>query len=546
MRISSRCFLGAAMAAVLVFASAAVVHAETCTLELKRLEPQGREGNSMNYLYRAGSPQSFFSQLGKQGDSTVLMSENPQQTEAFKKIVKKEPKYESEYPFRGVAKFGSQEFAFVLDAVPPKSDDKDPKKDGEKKTDDKAKSDKPESAVAGLASQFAKAMAPEKKALPKIYPYNRLYFDFNRNGDLTDDKVIESEKDKSGRVVAIQSYHQIQFPRVDVTIDDEGTPVEYSFFLEGYMNASRDYSYASISLGAAAYREGDITLNGKKRHIVLIDFNSDGRFDSEIKVRNDIHSSDGQVYAQTGDMILVDLNASNPGMDSPYDITTGDCRHYVSKLLNIDGAYYDVKITPAGDQFTLTPSTAALGNVKNSNDGYKAVLYGDKGFLKIAGKKDASVAIPEGEWKLLSYTINLTDTKPQEPEKKKEEAKEGSLLEALAKKMQNSMGGPQQNGRAVQYTMVTAQATSACKPVKVVKGETVEIPFGPPYKPTVTAEYFEDGNQRKVLSLGMSLTGSAGEICSNMMVNSGRPSKPEFIITDSKGKEVQKGSFEYG
>ena len=52
--------------------------------------------------------------------------------------------------------------------------------------------------------------------------------------------------------------------------------------------------------------------------------------------------------------------------------------------------------------------------------------------------------------------------------------------------------------------------------------------------------------QHKQLSLDMSLVGSTGEICTNMMVNGGRPSKPEFTITDPKGKVVQQGSFEYG
>jgi len=246
-------------------------------------------------------------------------------------------------------------------------------------------------------------------------------------------------------------------------------------------------------------------------------------------------------------MLLIDLDKNNPGMDSPYYITTGDCRHYVSKLVYIDGRYYDLKIAPAGDQLTLTPSSAALGNITNPNDGYRAVIFGDNGFLKISGKKGTPVAIPEGEWKLLSYTINLTGVEePKEPEKKKEEGKEGSLLEALAKKMEAAMGVKTPADARLRYTIATAQGTSAYKPVKVVKGETVEFPFGPPYKPTVTSEYFEDGNQRKQLSLGMTLIGSTGELCTNMMVNGGRPTKPEFTITDAKGKVIQQGSFEYG
>ena len=46
--------------------------------------------------------------------------------------------------------------------------------------------------------------------------------------------------------------------------------------------------------------------------------------------------------------------------------------------------------------------------------------------------------------------------------------------------------------------------------------------------------------------LEMSLVGVSGEVCTNMMVKGGRPGKPEFTITDPKGKVVQEGNFEYG
>jgi hypothetical protein len=48
------------------------------------------------------------------------------------------------------------------------------------------------------------------------------------------------------------------------------------------------------------------------------------------------------------------------------------------------------------------------------------------------------------------------------------------------------------------------------------------------------------------ISLEMSLVGSAGEVCTNLMLSGGRPPKPQFTITDPDGKVVQQGSFEYG
>ena len=70
-------------------------------------------------------------------------------------------------------------------------------------------------------------------------------------------------------------------------------------------------------------------------------------------------------------------------------------------MIQIDGRWYDLKISPAGDKLTLTPSTVPLGSVTNRNEAFRALIYGDgKGFLKIRGNKGAPIPVPEGQWKL--------------------------------------------------------------------------------------------------------------------------------------------------
>jgi hypothetical protein len=44
----------------------------------------------------------------------------------------------------------------------------------------------------------------------------------------------------------------------------------------------------------------------------------------------------------------------------------------------------------------------------------------------------------------------------------------------------------------------------------------------------------------------MNLMGSTGEECTSMTVEGTQPPKPTFTITDSAGKVVESGSFEYG
>jgi hypothetical protein len=532
---------------------------ETWPLKLKRLETRGTSSQA-DYVYRATYPQTFDMAFGpdKGADGGARVSPFRQgeqdQAKAFKRIVKKEPQYASQHPFRAVAKLGSQEFAFALDTAPPKAEEKAPKSQSKDGKADEAKPAVRPSLLEALGSALAGGGATRPARTGKAISYSRLYFDSNGNGDLTDDKVIEAESTpemmRSG-----QDYAYCQFPRVDLTIDAGGTKIDYSFTLSVTSNAIMEgWTYAYVSLNAAAYREGEITLDGKKRLVALIDFNSNGRFNDEIKLSDGFHEAGRVVYPTFGDVLVFDTDAASPVFINPYDATSSGNRHYVSKLLAIDGRYYDVKITPAGDELTLTPATPSLGYLASPVDGFSAVLYGDKGFVKLSGGKSAPVAVPEGDWKLLSYTIEQSAAPESKtpPDKEKEKAgqkqaekpKSSSLLSALTRALANaagpSMGMP---AGAARLSLVSAQATAECKPVQVRKGQTVVLPFGPPYKPVVRV----DGVMAPgLVRLGMALVGSGGEQCTNMMVGGSRPSNPQFTISDPKGQVVQQGQFEYG
>jgi hypothetical protein len=293
-------------------------------------------------------------------------------------------------------------------------------------------------------------------------------------------------------------------------------------------------------------------LEGKKRHVFLVDFNSNGRFNDEMRVPEGVRVSNGPVPVEQGDMLLIDPKTDNGGLQYDSDANANESMHYVSKLANIDGRFYDVKISPAGDKLTLTASALPLGKVKNPNAKYRATIYGDHGFVDVCSQHGEVVAVPEGAWKLWSYVIDATEVaKPNKAEEKKPAAekgtaKKGTMLESLAQDLNGLLGGSSDSEPVARQSTVSAQATDSYKPIKVVQGQTVAFPFGPPYKPVVAANSFEDGPNREVLSLGLTLVGSTGEICNDMTVKGGRPSKPKFTITNAKGEVIEKGRFDYG
>ena len=242
-------------------------------------------------------------------------------------------------------------------------------------------------------------------------------------------------------------------------------------------------------------------------------------------------------------------------------------------MIPIDGRWYDLKISPAGDKLTLTPSTVPLGSVTNRNEAFRALIYGDKGFLKIRGTKGTPIPVPEGQWKLLSYTITCANhpaagqSRPRKPGRRrrpqrsrpgKPPRRRRAPCWGSAKQLLETITGGSARRRASDVepsfvagpSFVSATATEKYKAVTVRKGQTVELPFGPPYTPTVTGPVPTELGPPKVQAeevyLAMELVGVGGEKCTNMMVKGGRPGKPEFTITDPKGKVVQQGSFEYG
>jgi hypothetical protein len=404
-------------------------------LDLPKAKRRGRTPTASptnSYLLSQITPQQFFVNLDKNEDA---------RTAEFHRVIKREPSYSSSTPIRGVARFGSREYGFAFDSVGGRSP-----------------------------------------------AYNRLYFDLNGNGDLTDDRPIAAVTANSLGPAMSQS----QFPRVNITLEAKGQSIDYSFLPSLLCQQSGGNNYATATFYAAAFREGYITQGKRRTRLVLLDHNSNGLFDDVASFRPDGSVADG-------DMLLI-----NPNLKKlPASGDLGSDRNFISKTVCIGREFYRMQVSPSGDSLKLTPTKFSMGCVVNSSPLYRAVLFSqDYGVVAIGGSKNEKIALPEGTWKVLSYSI---------------------------------VGGSPKNLLAATFAGNSPETT-------VKKGETAKLPFGPPLRAVVTAGRGQGNN----VSLSLSIVGAGGERCTNLLVNGNRPPKPQFVIKDKDGKVVHQGNFEYG
>lgn len=410
-------------------------------IEMKplRVEPpkrksRGRSSSLSAYILQLTRPQRF-TQKGKGGGPAEAQ---------FRRVVKKEPKYVFQIPFRGVVKFAGRSYGFSLDAT-------------------------------------------GKKAVG----YDRLYFDANGNGDLTDDPTT-SATDVAQKGPTLS---QSQFPRVNVTLDAGGEKVEHAFTLGVVCSLAGGNFQATASIYSALAREGYITQGKKRTKVLLIDRNSNGRFDDVVSVK-----SNGSLAE--GDLLLINPNTKK----GPSAGGMGTDRKLVAKTVCIGRSFYRMSVAPDGGKLKLEPTNLQMGNVVSSGHSYRAVLSSDDfGVVVITGARDQKVVLAEGTWKVINYVLDATRA-----------------------------GGKR---TAVEASYGNKQPT-----VTVEKGETAELPFGGAFRAIVTSGRTKD----KKIALRLQIVGPVGERCRSILVKGGRPPKPRFVIKDKNDKIVHQGEFEYG
>ena len=451
--------------------------------------------------------------------------------EDFARLVRREPQYRAAEPVRAVVEFGGRKFPLVLEQSDPGEGD-----------------------------------------------YDLLRFDTAGSGDLTAPPVKARNGDRAA------GFDRIEFPPVTIRTGEDDGPFEYAFVLSVHVDTGYSYQaygppssdprgegdeelrprepvQVALLFETAAYRAGTFLLDGEEIRVALVDLNTDGRFDDFPAPREDEAGAEVPDHRDA-----FDFGSSEPGVaivfnpqfetaDSPWmgqgAWIRGDHGQYLARLLSLEGAFYDVEVTPSGDRLTLRPTRLPLGAFTNPHDGFRVALSGEYGPLHLGGEANVAVPLPAGRWRLVSYTLQ-----PPEPEQPQRSVM-GALGRAFSSALAPGMGAPHRAS-----TRLQAYLPSDTPALEIAAGETTPVSFGPPLKPVVNASWRrnyqivmgEDGPGRveaeqpgpRLLDLSLVFLGTAGERVQNITVRGSRPPAPQFEVIDPGGEVVVSGVFRYG
>jgi hypothetical protein len=205
--------------------------------------------------------------------------------------------------------------------------------------------------------------------------HDKLYIDSNGNGDLSDETAISAYR-------TTQNY--TYFGPVKVIFQIEDGPVTYHlcFRFYGSADSNRKRLYAS----SAGWYEGDITVNGAKKHCVLFDYNANGTFNDK--------------SLDPGDSDRIRIGQAN----------SQDTR-FVGNYIEVDGTYYKPEIARDGACIKLAEAKdMTFGKVRLPESVSELSAGGENGLFIVKPEKQVAF-LPVGKYRITEWTVERKDDK---------------------------------------------------------------------------------------------------------------------------------------
>ncbi len=203
-------------------------------------------------------------------------------------------------------------------------------------------------------------------------PFDRLYFDTNGDGKLTADEMNKP---------ASTEVYSNEFEPVPVVYEGEDGPITYHLSFESYSYESNN---EYLWVRTAGWYEGEIVVQGEKKHCVLIDYNANAAFDDKASEQS------------TGDRIRI--GAKEDRTDK-----------WVGELIEVDGQLFRPRIAKDGAFIELTKADdVKFGQVKVPESISKLVVGGENGLFELSLEKGLG-KLPVGEYMMQSYAVDKKD-----------------------------------------------------------------------------------------------------------------------------------------
>ena len=382
--------------------------------------------------------------------------------------------------------------------------------------------DKPLYTVIKLADSDRLSVIDRQK--PDDPYYNRIYFDSNGNGDMTDDPAVDGTIRKFN-----DDYYNVTFPVIDTEIKVDGAVLPYSFMPQvsgmGFekagdveITAENIRRYVNCYFEINCSYSAEFQMDGRSYRVMLGDTDGNGRFNDRFSIPENFRSiSRMPVYAQ-GDQFYISGTGN-------IDFTD---RQVCGDFVMVNGKLYEVEISTARGKLTLTEVTEGLVPLKLAMETERLALYSEDGEHCLnMYKPESTVLIPAGNYRLLSYQAFRDD-------------EQGDRWRLIA-------------GGSTESPVVSVEQNN---------GAVLE--FGEPFVPIVETQNVgrgSSGEGASDLPLLFNVEGTGRELLTELIHMSGtktkiplsktrgrenRPKEPSYRIVKSDGEIVAVGSFEYG
>ncbi len=357
------------------------------------------------------------------------------------------------------------------------------------------------------------------KKNPRNPFYNRLFFDADGDGDLTDEPVVEGKAFSRGL-----GFYYAAFPPLEVTLRLPGGTAPYRFEIRAHKRAllpgrgpSRIRAAQSVSLFmlTACDYTGVLRVGSRSYHLTLADSNGNGIFGDRLNVED--QETPRQEAAQKSDRLFL---GSDPSLSHREDLRTWG-------LLFMNGLLHRIRFDQPRARLLLDPIPTPACRLSFPVRADKVKLLGLGGAPDILFLRPGREArVPKGLYKLGCYVLTAKD--------------DGGNLWTLK-----------------------AQAPSGAPPVRAGKEKAEMVLFGPPYTPVVHVRVrFPRRLRRRMVTahLEFGVRGAGGEEVFFLSSSTDHPSsiprskklpdlpqEPAFRILELPGETpVASGTFEYG